>query len=164
MVPHFRHLLLRRQASPHPVPGVAVSLAVNASDSHVDAVLQQRLYGSWSPLAFFSTKLSSAESTYSAFDHELLAAYSSIRHFRFLLEARPFTMFTNHKPLTHALFCSSLLWSARQTHHLAYIIEFTSDIVHVTGSDNVVADAVSRLSARFQLNPQPCLFFSATSG
>ena len=50
----------------HPVPGAAVSLAVDASDSHVSAVLQQRLHGSWSPLAFYSKKLSSAESKYSS--------------------------------------------------------------------------------------------------
>ena len=71
----------------HPVPGASVSLSVDASDSHVGAVLQQKLHGSWAPLAFFSKKLSSAESKYSAFDRELLAAYSSIRHFRILLEA-----------------------------------------------------------------------------
>ena len=71
----------------HPVPGAAISLAVNQSDSHVGAVLQQQLRGSWSPLAFFSKKLSSPKSKYSAFDRELLAAYSSVCHFRVLLEA-----------------------------------------------------------------------------
>ena len=129
---------------PHPVPGAAVSLAVDASDSHVGAVLQQHLPGFRAPLAFFSKKLSSAKSKYSAFDRELLAAYSSICHFHFLLEARVFTLFTDHKPLTQALFCSSPPWSARQTLHLSYISEFTSDIVHIPGSDNVVADALSR--------------------
>ena len=74
----------------HPGPGAAVSLSVDASNSHVGPVLQQKLHGSWAPLAFFSKKLSSAESKYSAFDRELLAAYSSIRHFRFFLEAREF--------------------------------------------------------------------------
>ena len=69
------------------VPGAAVSLAVDASDSHVGAILQHCLHGSWSPLAFFSKMLSSTESKYSAYDRELLAAYSPIRHFRFLLEA-----------------------------------------------------------------------------
>ena len=91
----------------HPVPRAAISLAVNASNSHVGAVLQERLRGSWSPLAFFSKKLSSVESKYSAFDRELLAAYSSIRHFCFLLEACEFNLFTDHKPLTLALFRSS---------------------------------------------------------
>ena len=134
----------------HPEPGAPLSLAVDASDSHVGAVFQQQVRGSWFPLAFFSKKLSSAESKYSAFDRELLAAYSSIRHFRFLLEGRSFTLFTDHKPLTHALFRSSPPWSARQQRHLAFISEFTSDIVHVPGSENSVADALSR-----PFSPQP---------
>ena len=112
----------------HPEPGAPVSLAIDASDSHVGAVLPQKLQGSWSLFAFFSQKLSSAESKYSAFDRELLAAYSAVCHFRFLLEGQCFTLFTDHKPLTHALFRSSPPWSARQQRHLAYISEFTSDI------------------------------------
>ena len=53
-------------------------------------------------------------------------------------------MFMDHKPLTHALFRSSPQWSARQQRHLAYISEFTSDIVHVPAAKNAVADALSR--------------------
>ena len=142
----------------HPVPGAAISLAVDASDSHVGAVLQQCLRNSWSPLAFFSKKLSSAESKYSAFNRELLNAYSLIRHFHFLLEAHKFTFFTNHKPLTLALFRSSLPWYARQTSHLTYIFEFTSDFVHIPCSENVVPDALIHPFARFLLHPPPCLF------
>ena len=40
----------------HPVPGSALSVAVDASDSHVGAVLQQQVQGSWFPLSFFSRK------------------------------------------------------------------------------------------------------------
>ena len=96
----------------HPCPGAQISLAVNASDSHLGSVLQQLLDGSWAPLAFFSKKLSAAELKYTAFDMELLDAYSSLRHFRFLLEGRDFKIFTNHKPLTIALFRVSPPWSA----------------------------------------------------
>ena len=129
----------------HPQSNAAISLSVDASDSHIGAVLQQQLRDkSWSPLAFFSKKLSDAEKKYSAFDRELLAAFSSVCHFRFMLEGREFTIFTDHKPLTHALFRMSPPWSARQQRHLAYLAEFTSSIVHVPGKENVVADALSR--------------------
>ena len=84
----------------HSCPGAQISLAVDASDSHVGSVLQQLLDGSWALRAFFSKKLSAAEQKYSAFDRELLAAYSSLRHFRFFLEGREFTIFTDHKPLS----------------------------------------------------------------
>ena len=39
---------------------------------------------------------------YSAFDCELLAAFSGIRRFCFPLEGRDLILFTDHKPLTHA--------------------------------------------------------------
>jgi hypothetical protein len=36
---------------------------------------------------------------YSAYDRELLAIYEAVRHFRHMLEARHFTILTEHKPL-----------------------------------------------------------------
>ena len=37
------------------------------------------------------------------------------------------------------------LKSGRQTRHLATISEFTTDIQHIDGKDNVVADTLSRI-------------------
>ena len=128
----------------HPQSNAAITLSLDASDSHIGAVLQQQLRDkSWSPLAFFSKKLSDAEKKYSAFDRELLAAFLSVHHFRFMLEGKEFTIFTDHKPLTHALFRTSPLWSARQQRQLAYLAEFTNSIVHVPSKENLVADALS---------------------
>ena len=110
----------------HPCPGAQISLVVYASDSHVGFVLQQLLDGSWAPLAFFSKKLSDAKRKNSAFDRELLTAYSSLQHFSFMLEGREFTIFTDHKPLTLALFKVSLPWSTQQQCNLSYLAEFTS--------------------------------------
>ena len=137
-----KRLLLSVPELVHPQCNVPISLAVDASDSHIGAVLLQQL-PDWSPLAFFSKKLSDAEKKYSAFDRELLAAHSSVRHFRFMLEGREFAIFTDHKPLTHALFRSSPPWSARQQRHLLYLAEFTSSIVHIPGKENVVAHSLS---------------------
>ena len=64
----------------HSRPDALVSLAVDASNTHLSAVLQQLLDGSWAPLSFYSRKLSGTEKKYSAFDFELLAACSSLRH------------------------------------------------------------------------------------
>jgi transposase InsO family protein len=127
-----------------PDPAADISLAVDASDSHVGAVLQQLTAGAWRPLSFFSRKLSAAESRYSAFDRELLAAYLAIRHFRFMLEGRPFTLFTDHLPLVSAIHRVSPPWTARQQRHLAFISEFSVQLVHTPGLQNVVADALSR--------------------
>jgi cleavage and polyadenylation specificity factor subunit 1 len=122
-----------------------LGLHVDASATHIGGVLQQRQPGgAWQPLGFFSKKLEISQTKYSAFDRELLACFASIRHFRFLLEGRRFAVFTDHKPLTFALSRTSDPWSARQCRQLAYVAEFTADIRHVAGADNVVADALSR--------------------
>jgi len=131
----------------HPVEGAELSLAVDASGTHVGAVLQQRVGGSTRPLSFFSRKLDAAQQKYSAFDRELLACYLAIRHFRWLLEGNVFHVWSDHKPLSFALHRVSDAWTARQQRHLAYVAEFTSDIRHVAGKDNVVADALSRPAA-----------------
>jgi cleavage and polyadenylation specificity factor subunit 1 len=128
----------------HPDPAASLSLAVDASDTHVGGVLQQWTSNGWQPLSFFSAKLSPTEARYSAFDRELLAAYLAVCHFRFLLEARTFHILTDHKPLTYALHRVSEPWSARQQRQLSYLAEFTADVRHVAGKDNVVADALSR--------------------
>ena len=103
---------------------------MDASDTHLGAVLQQLLDGSWAPLVFYFKKLSDVEKKYFACNRELL-------------EVREFTIFMDHKPLTHALFRVSLPWSACQQGHLSYLEEFTSSIVHLSGPENVVADALS---------------------
>jgi hypothetical protein len=107
-------------------------------------VLQQRCGKGWQPLAFFSKKLSPAEIKYSTFDRELLAAYLTIRHFRFLLEGRQFTLLTDHKPLVSSMTRVTPPQSARQQRHLAFVSEFTTDLRHTPGAENVVADALSR--------------------
>jgi RNase H-like domain found in reverse transcriptase len=118
---------------------------LGASGSHVGAVLQQRKgQGSWQPLGFFSQKLIPTESRYSAFDRELLAVYSSILNFRHLLEGRQFTVFLDHKPLSGALTRVLDPRSDRQRQQLAFITEFVSEIHHIAGWRNVVADTLSR--------------------
>ena len=109
-------------------------------------VLQQYLNGMWQPLSFFSKKLSPAETRYSAFDRELLAVYATIKHFRHNLEGRNFFVNTDHKPLTFVMSSVTERASLRQTRHLAFIAEFTTDIRYVKGERNFVADALSRPS------------------
>lgn len=127
----------------HPLSNSPLNLICDASDVAIDSTLQQ-LHGKlWKPLAFYSRKLSPAETRYSAFDRELLAIYISIKHFRFFLEGQTFSVLTDHKPLVNAM-SSKTERSPRQSRHLDYISQFTSDIRHIRGQDNVVADALSR--------------------
>ncbi|GFU80859.1 hypothetical protein TNCV_5048551 [Trichonephila clavipes] len=131
----------------HTSPSAPLALHVDASDYAIGGALHQVVDSEIQPLAFFSRKLTSSEKSYSAYDRELLAIYSAIRHFRYMLEARDFTVFTDHKPLTYAFRQKSDKCSPRQIRQLDFISQFTTNIVHIPGSDNIAADVLSRVSA-----------------
>ena len=139
----------------HPSPDSKLALMVDASDIAIGASVQQLVKGSWQPLGFFSKKLSPSQQTWSAYDRELLAAYESVRKFRYMLEGRTFTLYTDHKPLTFALRQKPEKASPRQARFLDYISQFTQDIRHIDGVDNTPADTLSRietLSSRAELD------------
>lgn len=129
----------------HPSSKAKLALVVDASDIAIGAVVQQKITNIWQPLGFFSVKLSNAQTKYSTYDRELLAAYSAVKHFRYMLEGRIFTLFTDHKPLIFALKQNPEKASPRQFRHLDYISQFTTDIQHISGKDNIVADTLSRV-------------------
>jgi cleavage and polyadenylation specificity factor subunit 1 len=111
------------------------------------AVLQQLVNDAWQPLAFFSKKLKHTQQKYSAYDRELLAIYEAVKHFRHMLEARHFTVFTDHKPIIYAFQQKRDKCSPRQFNHLDFVAQFTTDIRHISGQDNVVADALPRVES-----------------
>jgi hypothetical protein len=128
-----------------PDPAAEVQLAVDASNTHIRAVLQQRCTGiGWRLLAFLSKKLDAAQLKYSAFDRKLLAAYLSVRHFWYLLDWRKFHILSNHKPLTKTMHRVLDQWMARVQRQLSFLVELTSDVRHIAGKANVVADTWSR--------------------
>ena len=122
-----------------------LALVTDTSTTAMGAVLQQRAQDGWQPLAFFSRKLSPTRRMYSAYDRELLAIYEAVRHFRHMLEARHFIVFTDHKPLICAFHKKRDKCSSRQLNYLDFISQFTTDIRHISGQENIVADALSRV-------------------
>ena len=92
---------------------------------------------------------------YSTFDRELLAVYLSIQHFHYIFEGRHFHMLTDYKPLMYTLDARLDHHSLRQACKLDYISQFTSNIHQINGSDNVVADALSRIDTNVLLSGQP---------
>ena len=128
----------------HPTVNASLSLVTDASDIGVGAVLHQVIDSQPQPLAFFSKKLERTQQRYSTFDRELLAIYLAVRHFRHFLEGRCFHILTDHKPITFAMHTDSSRHSPRVQRQLSFISEFTADIRHIKGSQNTVADALSR--------------------
>ena len=131
----------------HPEEGAETAITVDASDTTLGGVLQQHLRGIWRPIGFFSRVHHAAEMCYSAFDRELLAVRDCICHFRYFMEGRRFSIYMDHKPLTFMMAKICDAWSLHQRRHLLEISEYTTDIRHVVDLDNVVADALSRVTA-----------------
>ena len=69
--------------------------------------------------------------------------YLSLRHFRYFLEGRAFTLFTDHKPLVSAVTFSMKQAIARQLRQLSYVAQLTTDVRYISGENNV-ADCLSR--------------------
>lgn len=131
----------------HPCETAPLVLTTDASDIAIGATLEQVANGKTEPLAFFSKKLNNAQHNYSVYDRELLAIYEAIKYTRDFIEGRQLLIKTDHKPLTFAFLQKSGKASPRQVRQLDFISQFTTEIVHVNGHENIVADALSRIAA-----------------
>lgn len=99
----------------------------------------------WEPIAFLSLKLNDSQRKWSTYDRELYAIYICVRRFQHILEGRIFSIFTDQKPLIYAFSQKADKCTPRQLRYLDYISQFSTDIRHVKGMDNTVADALSRI-------------------
>lgn len=129
----------------HPRSDTSLILQVDASDTAVGAVLHQLVKSELQPLGFYSKSLSETQRKYCTYDRELLAVYQSVKYFRHMLEGRSFAIFTDHKPLIFAFNQKASKASPRVVRQLSYISQFTTDIRHIKGKENIIADLLSRV-------------------
>lgn len=139
----LKNMLAKTTLLTFPNPELNLELVCDASNIAVGAVLQQKSRDKIETLMFFSRKLKDSQTHYSAYDKELLAIYLAVKHFQFILEGRSFTIITDHKPLVYA-FSTIAERSPIQKRYLSYISQFSTEIIHIAGQDNVVADTLSR--------------------
>lgn len=129
----------------HPLPNAKLVIHVDASNYAVGAALQQLNNGHLEPLGFYSKRMTDTQKRYSTYDRELLGIYQAIKHFRHMIEGRECVIQTDHKPLIFAFQQKPEKASPRQLRQLDYIGQFTTDLRHVAGKDNIVADTLSRI-------------------
>ena len=91
----------------------------------------------------FSRPMTKTERNYSTYDRELLAIVYAIGHFRHHLLGRRFVLRTDHRPLQYFPVTRDP-WG-RRARWLAELQPYDFSIQYVEGSQNCVADALSRL-------------------
>jgi RNase H-like domain found in reverse transcriptase/Integrase zinc binding domain/Reverse transcriptase (RNA-dependent DNA polymerase)/Retroviral aspartyl protease/Zinc knuckle len=95
--------------------------------------------------AFYSAKLNPAQQNYPVHEIEMLAGVETMLRHTDILQGTKFKWLTDHKGLIHLLNQKNL--SGRQARWLEKISTFDFEVVYIPGSENVVADALSRLYA-----------------
>lgn len=142
-----KEMLAKATLLAHPSPNAKLALNVDASNFAIGAALHQIGKNGPEPLAFFSKKLCNALTKASTYDRELYAIYESVKHFKDLLDAREFCIYTDHKPLVTAFFQRPERANPNQQRRLSFNSEYSTDIRHVPGEQNKVADMLSRIES-----------------
>lgn len=96
-------------------------------------------------IGYYSAALSTHEKNYPVRELELLGVVRSLEHFRYYLLGRRFVLRTDHQSLL-SLKNLEKPPSGRLIRHLDKLAEFGYDIQYLKGSENVVADPLSRLT------------------
>jgi hypothetical protein len=127
-----------------------IVLTTDASNFALGAVLSQGPIGQDRPVAYASRTLTKTEERYSAIEKELLAIVWATQYFRPYLFGRRFTLFTDHQPLTYALNLKTP--NTKLVKWRLQLLEYDFEIKHRPGKQNVVADALSRISYDLNIN------------
>jgi hypothetical protein len=92
------------------------------------------------PIAFFSRKLSGAQSKYTLTKLELLAIVETLKEFNGMLWGQRINVYTDHENLTQD---GLGLTSDRVTRLRILLEEYAPEIIYIKGIHNTVADAIS---------------------
>lgn len=120
-------------------------LQTDASGTAIGAVLCNN---NMRAVAYASRPLNKAELNYPTIQKELLAIVWSVKYFRPYLFGRTFTIMTDHKPLIYLFGLKDP--SSRLLKFRLALEEYDFKVVYVKGKENVIADALSRISMTSQ--------------
>lgn len=118
-------------------------VTTDASDYAVGAVLSQGDMPKDKPIQYFSKTLNDAQARYSTTEKELLAIILAVEVFRHYVYGREFLIVTDHKPLCYLFNLKK--FSSRMYRWKMALIGYNFRIIHRSGAQNSVADALSRI-------------------
>ena len=143
-----KRLLKQAAELSHPDPQQPLALMCDASDHSIGSVLmQQNNNGKWSPLGYMSRHLSIDKTRWSTCRKELLAAQAGLRYFINEIYGRHCIIYSDHAPLVLAFKNPQgfQLHDPVAQRALMEIGQFTKDIRHISGQENVGSDFLSRI-------------------
>ena len=115
-------------------------VACDASGIGIGGVLSQENH----PVAFFSEKLNEAKIRYSTYDKEFYALVQALKYWRHYLLPHEFMLYSDHEALRYLNSQKKL--NPRHAKWVEYIQAYTFVLKHRAGTENKVADALSRRS------------------
>lgn len=121
-------------------PDEQVVLYTDASDRALGSCIVQK----GRPLGYYSRKLTPAEVNYTTTDKEMLAIVASLVYWKIYTSgtAKRVIVYTDHKNLLSLLLDKEL--NQRQMRRSEEITHYDFEIRHIKGTDNTVADTLSR--------------------
>lgn len=119
------------------------SVATDASNVGIGAVLYQVINGETHHIAFMARGLSKSERNYSTTKRELLAIVYALDKFHKYLWGNHFTLYTDHRALTYLH--TQRVANPMMINWLDLLLQYNFDIIHLPGLDNILPDQLSRL-------------------
>lgn len=155
----FRYLLTQLLKKPllhYPCMDLPFVLYTDASAHGVGWILTQRhddpdtTHSTEVIVRMGSKSLTTGERNASTIDRELLGILKAMRDCHYLIDGHSVVVFTDHKPLTYAL--KEQPCNDRNARVINLLLQYRVVIKYLKGKDNVVADALSRLTIRHPTN------------
>jgi hypothetical protein len=155
----LKELLSERILLVHPDPHKPYILHTDASNTAIGAVLSQEdERRKLKPIAFISRTLMLSEQRYSVIERETLAIRWAVKKLHAFLYATllPFIIYTDHQPL-RTLLTNTQPNSRRLIKWILELQEYNFVVRYVKGSENAVADCLSRIPEINLLHPIPTM-------
>ena len=139
-------------------------LETDASGDGLGAVLSQKQSdGKYHPVAYASRSLKGSESKYHSSKLEFLALkWAVVNQFREYLQYKPFQVKMDNNPLTYVMTSPNL--DATGHRWVAALASFNMSLEYQKGSDNKVADCLSRVTERLDEKSVKALIERAKAG
>ena len=136
-------------------PQLPCKVSVDASKVALGGVLEQAEHGMWRPVAYYSRKLTPAETRYTTRERECLAVKQCLVVWRHYLLGAPFAVKSDHESLKWLRTQDVATMSDRLLRWVEFFSLFDFDQGYIPGAVNVLPDHLSRPSSSVVVTSSP---------